>query len=264
MTAISVEIPTADDMRALGERLARMVRGGDVMLLSGPLGAGKTTFAQGFGAGLGISEPIVSPTFTIARELDGRFADGRPAHLVHVDAYRLGGTAYAPGQDAVDQLLDELESLGLDEELEDTGEDTVVLMEWGEQMAAALAPERLEIAIDRPLSTAETQRGTAAASSTEPNDGFDTEPSTEPETESNDEFTVELNPEPNAESNHTTDAMLDSGTHQSHQMQQSRQARQSRQPEELTGDGVRTVTITPYGGDWESRVATTFADAHIR
>lgn len=264
MTTISVEIPTADDMRALGERLARMVRGGDVMLLSGPLGAGKTTFAQGFGAGLGISEPIVSPTFTIARELDGRFADGSPAHLVHVDAYRLGGNAYAPGQDAVDQLLDELESLGLDEELEDTGEDTVVLMEWGEQMAAALAPERLEIAIDRPLSTAETQRGTAAASNTEPNDGFDTEPSTEPETESNDEFTIELNPEPNAESNHTTDAMLDSGTHQSHQMQQSRQARQSRQPEELTGDGVRTVTITPYGGDWASRVATTFADAHIR
>ena len=70
---------------------------------------------------------------------------------MHVDAYRLGGNAYAPGQDTVGRLLDELESLGLDEELEDPGEHTVILMEWGEQMAAALAPERLEIHIDRPL-----------------------------------------------------------------------------------------------------------------
>lgn len=122
-----------------------------MVLLSGPLGAGKTTFAQGFGAGLGITEPIVSPTFTIARELEGRFSDGSSAHLVHVDAYRLGGNAYAPGQDAVGRLLDELESLGLDEELENPSDNTVILMEWGEQMAAALAPERLEIHIDRPI-----------------------------------------------------------------------------------------------------------------
>ncbi|NEG96050.1 tRNA (adenosine(37)-N6)-threonylcarbamoyltransferase complex ATPase subunit type 1 TsaE [Bifidobacterium sp. SMB2] len=141
-------------MRRIGERLAGIVHGGDVLLLSGPLGAGKTTFAQGFGKGLGIDEPIVSPTFTIARELNGRFADGSRAHLVHVDAYRLGGNAYAPGQDAAGRLLDELESLGLDEELEDPSDDTVVLMEWGEQMVAALAPERLEIHIDRPLDDA--------------------------------------------------------------------------------------------------------------
>ena len=146
-----VEVPTGGDMRALGRRIAAHVHGGDVLLLSGPLGAGKTTLAQGFGEGLGIGEPIVSPTFTIARELNGRFADGAPAHLVHVDAYRLGGADYAPGQAAVDRLLDELESLGLDEELEDTSDDTVVLMEWGEQMVAALAPERLEIHIERPL-----------------------------------------------------------------------------------------------------------------
>ena len=148
---ITITAATGEDMQALGERLAKLARGGDVLLLSGPLGAGKTTFAQGFGAGLGIGEPIVSPTFTIARELEGRFADGSLAHLVHVDAYRLGGNAYAPGQDTVGRLLDELESLGLDEELEDPGEHTVILMEWGEQMAAALAPERLEIHIDRPL-----------------------------------------------------------------------------------------------------------------
>lgn len=74
---------------------------------------------------------------------------------MHVDAYRLGGSAYAPGQDAIGRLLDELESLGLDEELEDPGENTVVLMEWGEQMATALAPERLEIHIDRPLDSSD-------------------------------------------------------------------------------------------------------------
>lgn len=128
---ITLEAPSEEAMRNIGERLARIVRGGDVLLLSGPLGAGKTTLAQGFGAGLGIGEPIVSPTFTIARELDGVFPGGGHAHMIHVDAYRLGGSDYAPGQDGIDRLLDELESLGLDEELEDPGENTVVLMEWG-------------------------------------------------------------------------------------------------------------------------------------
>ncbi len=151
-------IPTAECMRALGEQVARRMRGGEVILLSGPLGAGKTTFAQGFGAGLGIDEPIVSPTFTIARELNGTFADGSPARLIHVDAYRLGGTDYAPGQDSVDRLLDELESLGLDEELEDVDEHAVVLMEWGEQMAAALADERLDITLTRPVRTGPVRR----------------------------------------------------------------------------------------------------------
>lgn len=149
--SVRIAVPTDADMRALGASLARKFRGGDVLLLSGPLGAGKTTLAQGIGEGLSIEEPIVSPTFTIARELEGVFADGSRAHLVHVDAYRLGGDGYAPGQDAVGRLLDELESLGLDEELEDPGEDTVILMEWGEQMAAALAPDRLEIHIERPM-----------------------------------------------------------------------------------------------------------------
>ncbi|WEV68515.1 tRNA (adenosine(37)-N6)-threonylcarbamoyltransferase complex ATPase subunit type 1 TsaE [Bifidobacterium sp. ESL0775] len=149
-----VEVPTGPDMQDLGAHVASMVRGGDVLLLSGPLGAGKTTFAQGFGSGLHIEEPIVSPTFTIARELDGSFADGSPAHLIHVDAYRLGGNDFAPGQDTVDRLLDELESLGLDEELEDPGEQTVILMEWGEQMASAFASERLEVHIDRPMDKA--------------------------------------------------------------------------------------------------------------
>ena len=161
---VTIEAATGEAMRELGKHVARLTRGGDVILLSGPLGAGKTTFAQGFGAGLNISEPIVSPTFTIARELKGQFPSGNSAHLIHVDAYRLGGNAYAPGQNAIERLLDELESLGLDEELEDPSDNTIILMEWGEQMAAALAPERLEIHIDRPLNTDGTDTTTNTAS----------------------------------------------------------------------------------------------------
>ena len=159
---VTVEATTGEAMRELGKQVAHLTHGGDVILLSGPLGAGKTTFAQGFGAGLNISEPIVSPTFTIARELKGQFRGGNSAHLIHVDAYRLGGNAYAPGQNAVEHLLDELESLGLDEELEDPSDNTIILMEWGEQMAAALAPERLEIHIDRPLNTVSTDETSRA------------------------------------------------------------------------------------------------------
>lgn len=161
---VTIEAATGEAMRELGKHVARLTRGGDIILLSGPLGAGKTTFAQGFGAGLNISEPIVSPTFTIARELEGQFPNSNSAHLIHVDAYRLGGNAYAPGQNAVERLLDELESLGLDEELEDPSDNTIILMEWGEQMAAALAPERLEIHIDRPLNTDGTDTTTNTAS----------------------------------------------------------------------------------------------------
>ena len=161
---VTIEAATGEAMRELGKHVARLTRGGDIILLSGPLGAGKTTFAQGFGAGLNISEPIVSPTFTIARELEGQFPNGNSAHLIHVDAYRLGGNAYAPGQNAVERLLDELESLGLDEELEDPSDNTIILMEWGEQMAAALAPERLEIHIARALNTDGTDTTTHTAS----------------------------------------------------------------------------------------------------
>ena len=75
---VTIEAATGEAMRELGKHVARLTRGGDIILLSGPLGAGKTTFAQGFGAGLNISEPIVSPTFTIARELEGQFPNGTP------------------------------------------------------------------------------------------------------------------------------------------------------------------------------------------
>lgn len=148
---LRLAVPESSDMQDLGDLVASHLHGGDVILLSGPLGAGKTTLAQGLGRGLKVDGPVVSPTFTIARELHGSLADGRAVNLVHVDAYRLGGEGYEPGEDSVGRLLDELESLGLDEELEEPGQETVVLMEWGEQMASALADQRLEIVIDRPL-----------------------------------------------------------------------------------------------------------------
>ena len=160
-TEVTIDVPTSAGMQQLGERLAALLQSGDVVLLSGPLGAGKTTFAQGIGRGLSIDEPIVSPTFTIARELDGTFHDGGAVRLVHVDAYRIGGVEHAPGSDAAGALLDELESLGLDEELESPSEGTVVLMEWGEHMAGILADERLEISIDRSLNLTDSDNATA-------------------------------------------------------------------------------------------------------
>ena len=158
---VTVEATTGEAMRELGKQVAHLTHGGDVILLSGH-SAQENHLRTSFGAGLNISEPIVSPTFTIARELKGQFPSGNSAHLIHVDAYRLGGNAYAPGQNAIERLLDELESLGLDEELEDPSDNTIILMEWGEQMAAALAPERLEIHIDRPLNTVSTDETSRA------------------------------------------------------------------------------------------------------
>lgn len=151
-----VNVPTTARMKQLGRVLAGQITGGEVIVLSGPLGAGKTTLTQGFGQGLHVDAPVVSPTFTIARELHGHTVLGEPVRLIHVDAYRLGSTEYEPGQNSADRLLDELESLGLDEELEDPDEHSVVLMEWGQQMASALAQERLEVYIERLLSVRST------------------------------------------------------------------------------------------------------------
>lgn len=89
---IMLRAATADDMRACGSSIAKIMHSGDVIVLSGPLGAGKTTFSQGIGMGLDVEGAVVSPTFTIARELDGHYSDGSPAHLIHVDAYRLPGS----------------------------------------------------------------------------------------------------------------------------------------------------------------------------
>ncbi len=90
MTGPSRRLATADDTRELGRRLARVLRAGDLVLLIGRLGAGKTTLAQGIGSGLGVRGAVTSPTFVIARVHAS--GSGGPA-LVHVDAYRLGSVA---------------------------------------------------------------------------------------------------------------------------------------------------------------------------
>lgn len=127
---VSVDVPTADDMRALGGRLAALTRPGDVLLLTGDLGAGKTTLVQGLADGLDVRGHVTSPTFVIARVHRSRH-DG-PA-LVHVDAYRLGGVAEVDDLD-LDAVLDE----------------SVTAIEWGTGLVEDLADDRLEIAIARP------------------------------------------------------------------------------------------------------------------
>ena len=123
------EAATPDDMRRLGERIAGFVRPGDVLILTGGLGAGKTTLCQGLGAGLGVRGGITSPTFVISR-VHPSLTGGPP--LVHVDAYRLGGLA-------------ELDDLDLDMSVE----ESVTVVEWGEGLAEGLAEDRLEVAISR-------------------------------------------------------------------------------------------------------------------
>jgi tRNA threonylcarbamoyl adenosine modification protein YjeE len=129
-TTETIEIPTADAMRELGRRLAAELRAGDLLVLSGPLGAGKTTLVQGIGDGLGVRGPITSPTFVIARVHPS--LRGGPA-LVHADAYRLGGIA-------------EVDDLDLDA----STDSSVTVVEWGEGLAEGLSDDRLEIAIERP------------------------------------------------------------------------------------------------------------------
>jgi tRNA threonylcarbamoyladenosine biosynthesis protein TsaE len=126
----SFQAPTAASMRDLGGRLAGIVRPGDLLVLTGDLGAGKTTLVQGLGAGLGVRGDITSPTFVIAR-VHPPLADG-PA-LVHVDAYRLGSLA-------------EVDDLDLDASLA----ESVTVVEWGEGLVEDLAPDRLEIRLSRP------------------------------------------------------------------------------------------------------------------
>jgi tRNA threonylcarbamoyladenosine biosynthesis protein TsaE len=123
------QVPDADAMRALGRHLAGQLAPGDLIVLSGGLGAGKTTFTQGLGAGLGVRGDITSPTFVIARVHPSLV--GGP-ELVHVDAYRLGG-------------LDELDDLDLDASLD----EAVTVVEWGEGLAEGLSESRLEVAIVR-------------------------------------------------------------------------------------------------------------------
>ncbi len=126
---LELSIPTAGEMRALGTAVAAQLRAGDVVVMSGDLGAGKTTFTQGLGAGLGVRGAVTSPTFVISRVHPS--LGGGPA-LVHVDAYRLGG-------------FEELDDLDLDASLD----EAVTVVEWGHGLAEGLAPDRLDITVTR-------------------------------------------------------------------------------------------------------------------
>jgi tRNA threonylcarbamoyladenosine biosynthesis protein TsaE len=129
-------VPTAEEMRALGARIAASLRPGDLVVLTGGLGAGKTTLVQGIGAGLGVAGPVVSPTFVIARvHKDGRVP------LVHVDAYRLGSVG-------------EVDDLDLDAALD----ESVTVVEWGEGLVEDLSGARLEVRLDRSADPAEETR----------------------------------------------------------------------------------------------------------
>lgn len=130
--AWSAPAADADQMRALGVDLAAILAAGDVLVLDGPLGAGKTTFTQGIGVALGVRGAVTSPTFVIARS-----HPGPGPGLVHVDAYRLHGTV-------------EVEDLDLDADLE----RAVTVVEWGLGKVEGLAPDRLEVLIRREVGAA--------------------------------------------------------------------------------------------------------------
>jgi tRNA threonylcarbamoyladenosine biosynthesis protein TsaE len=125
-----IRLATVDDTRDFGRRLAAILRPGDLVLLAGPLGAGKTALAQGIGAGLGVRGDITSPTFVIAR-----VHRGSPP-LVHADAYRLANAADPRAE------IDDLD-------LDASAEDAVTVVEWGEGLVERLNEAYLLVRIDR-------------------------------------------------------------------------------------------------------------------
>ncbi|MFF9685188.1 tRNA (adenosine(37)-N6)-threonylcarbamoyltransferase complex ATPase subunit type 1 TsaE [Streptomyces sp. NPDC014623] len=137
--AVAVESP--EEMKDLGRRIAGLLAPGDLVMLTGELGAGKTTLTRGLGEGLGVRGAVTSPTFVIAR-VHPPLGEG-PA-LVHVDAYRLGGG------------LDEMEDLDLDVSLP----ESVVVVEWGDGKVEELSEDRLRVVIDRAVGDTDDERRT--------------------------------------------------------------------------------------------------------
>ncbi|WP_435798708.1 tRNA (adenosine(37)-N6)-threonylcarbamoyltransferase complex ATPase subunit type 1 TsaE [Streptomyces prasinus] len=130
LPSVRLVVGSPDRMRDLGRALAKLLRAGDLVMLTGELGAGKTTLTRGLGEGLGVRGAVTSPTFVIAR-VHPPLGDGPP--LVHVDAYRLSGG------------LDEMEDLDLDVSLP----ESVIVVEWGEGRIEELTDDRLQIVIHR-------------------------------------------------------------------------------------------------------------------
>lgn len=128
MTARILRLASPDDTRRLGTAVAAVCRAGDLIVLDGPLGAGKTVLVQGLAAGLGVRAPVTSPTFVIARvHRDGWLP------LVHVDAYRLSS-------------IDEIDDLDLDA----SAQESVTVVEWGSGLVESLADAHLRIELSRP------------------------------------------------------------------------------------------------------------------
>jgi tRNA threonylcarbamoyladenosine biosynthesis protein TsaE len=117
--------------RSLAASLARSLPPGTLVLLRGNLGAGKTTFAQGMALGLGVEEPVISPTFVLMREYPLPFEPGRPERFVHLDLYRLSGPAELPG-------------LGIEELLDD---EALVAMEWPERVEGSLPLAQVDVSL---------------------------------------------------------------------------------------------------------------------
>ena len=157
---------TAEQTHAFGARLAGVLRAGDLLVLSGELGAGKTTFTQGLGEGLGVRPGIISPTFVLVR-IHPNLPDGpRPGgpDLVHVDAYRLGSAA------EIDDI-----------DLENTMDSSVTVVEWGHERVEHLSESRLEIDLHRAIGLGGIGLGTTGPG-TSVNLDFDGEDTDEPRT----------------------------------------------------------------------------------
>lgn len=158
---------TADQTHAFGARLAEVLQAGDLLVLSGELGAGKTTFTQGLGHGLGVRPGIISPTFVLVR-IHPNLPDGpRPGgpDLVHVDAYRLGSAA------EIDDI-----------DLENTMDSSVTVVEWGHERVEHLSESRLEIDLHRAIGLGAGGRAAAGSSGPAVNLDFDGEDTDEPRT----------------------------------------------------------------------------------
>ena len=136
MITTGIRLATVDDTHTFGRRLATLLRAGDLVLLTGPLGAGKTALVQGIGAGLAVKGDITSPTFVIARVHRPDPARGGTVPLVHADAYRLG-IASDPRA--------EIDDLDLDA----SADDAVTVVEWGEGLVEQLGDGHLHVRIDR-------------------------------------------------------------------------------------------------------------------
>ncbi|MDR3665152.1 MAG: tRNA (adenosine(37)-N6)-threonylcarbamoyltransferase complex ATPase subunit type 1 TsaE [Mycobacterium sp.] len=136
VSAGTARLPTEADTMALGARFGAQLRVGDVVVLTGPLGAGKTMLAKGIAQGMDVEGAVTSPSYVLARVHPARSA-GQPA-MVHVDMYRLLDSGST-------DLLGELDSLDLDTDLD----DAVVVVEWGEGLAERLSDSHLDIRLER-------------------------------------------------------------------------------------------------------------------